>query len=132
MPNDRGGLPLLSAARNPGRDGLHVRVRPLTPKRWWRPDGVLAWLVELRSTGAILQMKRFPEAKSGSRWVMRVGILEGHFDIGNVSTVEIGLQGITVDVRFVRLDAQLQQLVDGYLEGSRTATDWHRFASGDR
>jgi hypothetical protein len=107
-----------------GADGVYFRCRPVNPQRWWRTDGVIAWIEDLSATGARLRMHPNPEAKRRALWSIRVGRHEGEVEICNVSTHDVGVQGLTVGVRFLRLDPDLQELIEGYLEGTHTAQQW--------
>jgi hypothetical protein len=115
---DRRIAPRISA------DGLYFRCRPVNPRRWWRVDGVIGWVDDLSSTGARLRLHPTPEARLRALWTVRVGSLEGEVEICNVSSMRAGVPAATIGVRFLRLDAELRHLIDGYLDGTHTADEW--------
>ena len=87
---------------------------------------MIGWLDDLSSTGARLRVHPTPEAKRRALWTVRVGPLEGEVEICDVATMQAGVHGMTLGVRFLRLDPELRQLIDGYLGGTLTADDWVR------
>jgi hypothetical protein len=107
-------------------EGLHFRCRPVDPRRWWRADGVVGWIDDLSATGARLRMHPNLEAKRRSRWTLRVGRLEGEAEIVHVSSLAVGLQGLTIGVRFIELEPALGGLIAGLLAGTSTPADWTR------
>jgi hypothetical protein len=115
---DRRIAPRISA------DGLYFRCRPVNPRRWWRVDGVIGWVDDLSSTGARLRLHPTPEARLRALWTVRVGSLEGEVEICNVSSMRADVPAATIGIRFLRLDAELRLLIDGYLDGTCTADDW--------
>jgi hypothetical protein len=120
----------LGGTRHVRDEGLHVKCRPVDPRRWWRPDGIVGWVDELTYGGARLRLNPVPEAKPGSRWTVRVGRLEGEVEIVRVSSLGAVLHGITVDVRFIELRPDLHELIDAYLTGRQSADDWKQLTRG--